>query len=134
MSTHKLRVGLLLMAVVLVGLLAGCSRGQPTIQLPETNHEFGEIQQGEVARLQLPVRNIGTKDLHIESVSTSCGCTSASVEPTTIPPNSEGTLSISYDSGLHPDKGPIWRIVYIASDDPQTPEAQVELRGTVKAP
>lgn len=134
MWTGKLRIGLLTAGLLLAGLLVGCSRGQPAIQLPETNHDFGEIQQGEVATMQLPVRNTGTKDLHIQSVSTSCGCTSARVEPTTIPPGGEGTLTINYDSGVHPDKGPVWRIVYIASDDPETPETQVEIRGMVSVP
>lgn len=84
--------------------------------------------------MQLPVHNVGTKDLHIQAVSTSCGCTSAQVEPTTIPPDGKGTLTINYDSGVHPDKGPISRIVYIASDDPEIPEAQVEIQGVVNVP
>ena len=128
------RIGVAVAGILLLVLTIGCSRGQPAIQLPETNHDFGEIQQGDVATMQLPVRNTGTEDLHIESVSTSCGCTSAEVEPATIPPDGEGTLTINYDSGVHPDKGPVWRIVYIASDDPETPEAQVEIRGMVNVP
>ncbi|MFQ5855042.1 MAG: DUF1573 domain-containing protein [Anaerolineae bacterium] len=124
----------MLTGILVIGFVAGCGGGQPAIDLPQTQHDFGEIQQGEVATIQLPVRNTGEKDLHIESVSTSCGCTSAKVEPMTIPPNGEGTLSIDYNSGLHPDKGPIFRTVYIASDDPETPEAQVEIRGDVRVP
>ncbi len=134
LNTRKLRMGLLIAGLLLAGLLVGCRRGQPAIELPETNHDFGEIQQGEVATIQLPVRNTGTKDLHIESVSTSCGCTSARVEPMTIPPEGEGTLTINYDSGVHPDKGPVWRIIYITSDDPDMPEATVEIRGMVNVP
>lgn len=129
---HK--VGVVVAGILLIIVAAGCGGGQPAIQLPETNHDFGEIQQGDVATMQLPVRNTGTEDLHIESVSTSCGCTSAKVEPATIPPDGEGTLTINYDSGVHPDKGPVWRIIYITSDDPETPEAQVEIRGMVNVP
>ena len=127
-------IGVVVAGVLLLGLLAGCQGGQPAIDLPQTEHNFGEVQQGEVATVQLPVRNAGQKELHIESVATSCGCTSARVEPMTIPPDGEATLTINYNSGLHPDKGPIYRIVYIASDDPQMPEATVEIRADVKAP
>jgi len=131
---RKLQIGFLLTGILVVGLLVGCSRGQPAIELPQTAHDFGEIPQGEVATVQLRVRNVGEKDLHIESVSTSCGCTSAKVEPMTIPPDGEATLTINYNSGLHPDKGPIFRIIYITSDDPEMPEATVEIRADVKAP
>jgi hypothetical protein len=133
---NRTRRSLVVLTVgLLVGLLAGCGRGgQPVIELPESSYDFGEVEQGEVATVQLPVRNTGQKDLHITSVTTSCGCTSATVEPTTVPPNTDGVLTINYDSGVHPDKGPIWRIVYIASDDPDTPEAKVEIRGIVAVP
>jgi hypothetical protein len=131
---RKTWIGVLVAGVLLLGLLAGCKGGQPAIDLPQTEHNFGEVQQGEVATVQLPVRNAGQKDLHIESVATSCGCTSAKVEPMTIPPNGEATLTINYNSGLHPDKGPIFRIVYIDSDDPQMPEVTVEIRADVRVP
>jgi len=122
-------------AFVLVGLLAaGCSTGNPQIELPQTEHDFGDVQQGDVVTVTLPVRNVGKKDLHIESVATSCGCTSAKVEPQVIAPGGEATLTVWYDSGLHPDEGPIWRVVYITTDDPETPEARVDIRATVIAP
>lgn len=134
MYMRKVWFGVLVISILLTGLVSGCKGGQPAIDLPQTQHDFGEIQQGQVATVQLPVRNTGEKDLHIKSVSTSCGCTSAKVEPMTIPPNGEATLTINYNSGLHPDKGPIFRIIYIASDDPRMPEATVEIRAEVKVP
>lgn len=122
-------------STLLFGVLAiGCSTGQPKIELPQTSHDFGQVRQGDVVTVTLPVRNVGEKDLHIESVATSCGCTSAKVEPTVIPPQGEATLMAWYDSGLHPDEGPILRVVYITTDDPETPEARVDIRATVIAP
>ncbi|NOZ06424.1 MAG: DUF1573 domain-containing protein [Chloroflexi bacterium] len=106
----------------------------PKIELPQTKHDFGEVPQGNVVTVTLPVRNVGTADLHIKTVATSCGCTSAKVEPDVIPPQGEGTLTAWYNSGLHPDEGPIWRVVYITTDDPLTPEVKVDIRATVIAP
>ena len=134
MHMRKTWIGVVVAGVVALGLLAGCKSGQPAIDLPQTEHNFGEVQQGDVATVQLPVRNTGNSDLHIESVATSCGCTSAKVEPMTIPPNGEATLTVNYNSGLHPDEGPIFRIIYIDSDDPQMTEATVEIRADVKVP
>lgn len=130
----RMYIGLLLLGLLLTGLAAGCNPGQPVIELPQTNHDFGQVRQGEIVTIQLPVRNVGQRELRIESVATSCGCTSAEVEPTTIPPQGEGTLTIRYNSGLHPDQGPILRIVYITSNDPERPEVQVQIRGEVQAP
>jgi len=122
-------------SMLLLGLLvAGCASGQPKIELPQTEHDFGDVRQGDIVTVTLPVRNVGEKDLHIKSVSTSCSCTSAKVEPLVIPPQGEATLTAWYNSGLHPDKGPIWRVVFITSDDPKTPEAKVDIRATVIAP
>ncbi|MFQ6059133.1 MAG: DUF1573 domain-containing protein [Anaerolineae bacterium] len=128
------RPWIVLATFLFVALAVGCSGGTPHIELPTTSYDFGPIPQGEVATVQLPVRNTGQGDLHIEAVSTSCGCTSAYVEPQVIPAGGEGTLTVRYDSSVHPDSGPVRRIVYIASDDPQAPEVEVEITAQVQAP
>ena len=125
-----------LMSSVLVGtlLLVACSGGTPDIGLETTRHDFGAIGQGEVATTEISVRNVGQGDLKIETVSTSCGCTSAQVEPTTIAPGAEGRLIIRYDSGVHPDRGPIQRFIYIASNDPDEQEVEVIILADVQQP
>lgn len=128
------RRGLALAAILLVGLEVGCSdhRGTPRIELPRALYDVGEIRQGEVVMVELPVRNIGRADLHIEAVSTSCGCTEAAIEPRVIARGGEATLSVRYDSGVHPDSGSVHRIIYIASDDPDKPEVEVEILAEVR--
>jgi hypothetical protein len=115
-------------------LLAACSRGQPDIAVEPLRHDFGAIQQGKVATIEIPVRNTGQGDLKIKTVSTSCGCTSAQVEPKTIRPGKGGRLIIRYDSGVHPDSGPIQRHIYIASNDPDEQEVEVIVNADVQAP
>jgi hypothetical protein len=110
-------------------LITACSGGSPEIILSEVEIDLGDIVNGEIRSLDIPIRNQGTVDLVIEAVSTSCGCTSAEVQPTTIGPGEEGMLSIQYDSGAHgPDaNGPVIRQVFIASNDPNQPEAELRI-------
>ncbi|HID27166.1 MAG TPA: DUF1573 domain-containing protein, partial [Methanosarcinales archaeon] len=83
------------------------------------------------------VKNEGNTDLIIESISTSCGCTQASLEvngikspyfgmhnnPTNwsqkLLPGEIGELEVIYDPNHHPEfRGYATRIIYIKSNDP----------------
>jgi hypothetical protein len=117
-----------------VSVLAACGRGQPNIAVAATRHDFGRVEQGKVVATEIPMRNAGTQDLKMEAVSTSCGCTTAEVQPEIIPPGGEGRLIIHYDSGAHPDKGPVQRHIYIASNDPDVAEVEVIITADVQPP
>jgi hypothetical protein len=124
------------------------SGGSPEISVSPPNYDFGSITQREVSTT-VQVRNDGDSDLVIEGISTSCGCTSAVLRvggrssPTfgmhdnpsgwseTLLPNQAALLDITYDATLHPDNGPVLRIVYIKSNDPARPEVEVELTANV---
>jgi hypothetical protein len=128
----------LVSGVVGVGLLllafSGCSSGEPDIAVAATRHDFGTVKQGDVVTTEIAVRNRGDGNVKIESVSTSCGCTTARVRPEVIPPGSEGKLLIRYDSGSHPDKGRIRRHIYVATNDPNQEELEVVITANVQAP
>lgn len=120
---------------VVLGVFAftACGTGPPDISVTPLQHDFGQIEQGKVLTVEIPTLNEGKGNLMIEAVSTSCGCTSARAEPETIPPGSEGRLIIRYDSGAHPDRGPVRRYIYIASNDPDEAEVVVVITGNVQA-
>ncbi len=124
--THAMLV--LLLAV----LLAACGGGTPDIELAESQTDLGVITNGEIPTIEIAVRNLGNGDLVIEAVTTSCGCTTASITPEVIPAGGTGTLAIRYDSGAHgPDEvGPVMRQIFIASNDPD--EAEFEFRLTAE--
>lgn len=133
LAKWRLRSGLLGLSIVAL-LLGGCANGKPEIAVAAKRHDFGQIKQGAVVTTEIEVRNSGKKELKIESVATSCGCTSAQVKPKIIPSGGEGKLLIRYDSGVHPDKGPIERHVYIASNDPEKAEVEVIVTAEVQPP
>lgn len=119
------RVSLLLIVLA----LAGCSPSIPDIDVADS-HDMGTVVKGELAVANLTVRNLGDGPLTVVAVSTSCGCTKATVTPMVIPAGGEGRLHIEYDSAAHEsDLGRIDRSVFVSSDDPD--EDDVQIRFTV---
>lgn len=120
----------ILLSILLLSVmsLAACA-GAPALTLETTNLSLGDVVNGEIANHDVMVKNTGSESLVVESVSTSCGCTTATLEPLTIEPGASGVLHIELDSGAHGPEltGPLVRQVFITSNDPQQPEAQVEL-------
>lgn len=124
---------ILLVLPVLV-LLSACVFDAPDIDVVE-RHDMGSIRKGQVASAALVVRNTGKAPLAIQSVSTSCGCTTATLSPTTIQAGGEGVLRIAYDSNAHAeDAGAIKRYVFVASDDPDENEVRIEITVNVTPP
>ncbi|NIS81065.1 MAG: DUF1573 domain-containing protein [Anaerolineales bacterium] len=117
-------------------LMVSCAGGAPNLILSELEVDLGEVVNGEVRTLEIPIRNAGDEALVIEAVTTSCGCTSARVEPATIRPGGAGTLIVTYDSGAHgPEANGLFvRQVFIASNDPDQAEAEFRIIAEVLPP
>ena len=132
---RRAALGLALL-VGLSTLLAACSSGEPDILLEEEQLDLGPVQNGEVRSFEVGVVNQGSRDLVIEAVSTSCGCTSARVIPTTLGPGESGSLQVTFDSGAHgPEElGPVLKQVFIASNDPDQPELEFRLTADILPP
>lgn len=112
-------------ALLAVLALAACSEGAGDIDVADS-HDMGTVVKGALAVAELPVRNLGDGPLTVIGVSTSCGCTKATLTPMIIPPGGEGRLHIEYDSAAHEtDLGRIDRSVFISSDDPDEDDVQV---------
>ncbi len=116
-------------ALLAVLALAACSEGPGDIDVAGS-HDMGTVVKGALAVAEMPVRNLGEGPLTVLGVSTSCGCTKATLTPMIIPSGGEGRLRIEYDSAAHEtDLGRIDRSVFISSDDPD--EDDVQIRFTV---
>jgi hypothetical protein len=133
---NKSKIKGLILSIVLAGLfLAACASGQPQINLETTNFDFGDVANGAILSYDIVVSNKGTKPIIAKSVSTTCGCTTASLEPMTIPASGTANLHITFDSGAHgPDlTGQVTRQIFITSNDPDQPEVMVEFTANVIA-
>lgn len=135
---HTLRKSIVVgLAALLSGSLLGCGpSGQPKIALSASHVDLGTVVNGEVREFAVDVRNLGQQPLVIDAVTTSCGCTTATVTPETIGPGESGMLQVAYDSGAHgPDfDGTVERQVFIASNDPDQREVVLTLSVEVLLP
>lgn len=119
--------------VLLIGLLAvmlalaACSGQSPEIVLGADAFEFGEVVNGVIAEKDLTITNNGGAPLIIEEVSTSCGCTTAEVNPSAINPGESGVLHIEFDSGAHGPEltGELMRQIFLQTNDPNHPEVVI---------
>jgi len=118
--------------ILAAGLLAACTWSAPDIDVV-TAYDMGTVVKGDPAVAELAVRNLGDRPLTVKGVSTSCGCTKATLTPMIIPPGGEAGLRIVYDSGAHKtDLGLIERFVFISSDDPDEDEVRIRFTVTVE--
>lgn len=128
---------LFLIGLILLGYsLVACGGNDPKIEVETAAIDLGEVVNGEVVVRDVAVKNAGSADLTVESVSTSCGCTQASLNLMTIPPGGSATLHIEFDSGAHGPEltGALVRQVFVVSNDPQQAETTVELTAIILPP
>ncbi|NOZ72934.1 MAG: DUF1573 domain-containing protein [Chloroflexi bacterium] len=126
---------LILLALVVMAslLLVACKDAPPRIVIEPSSQDLGERPQ-EFLELTYTVRNEGESPLQIEKVSTSCDCTKASLDRDTIPPGESASLRVTLDPIEDNLYGNILRVIYVRSNDPETPEAEVEFRVSIRKP
>jgi len=125
---------ILLSLVIIVGLLlAACKDAPPRIVVEPSSQDLGERPQ-EFLELTYTVRNEGGSPLQIEKVSTSCDCTKATLDRDMIPPGESASLRVTLDPIEDNLYGNILRVIYLRSNDPETPEAEVEFRVSIRKP
>ena len=108
-------------------LSAACTPKAPDIDVT-TEYDLGTVVKGALAAADIPVVNAGEGRLTVYGISTSCGCTKATLSSMTIAPGDAASLHIVYDSAAHEtDLGLIERFVFISSDDPDEDEVRVKL-------
>ena len=124
------------LALLSMMIVSACAPALPDIALERAETDLGNVPNGELRTFKVQVANRGQGDLVIEAVTTSCGCTTASIEPGVIPPGGRGDLIIHYDSGAHGSDftGQVARQVFVDTNDPDEPEVEFNFTAMVVAP
>lgn len=104
--------------------------GTPTIDFDTRVHDFGLVNEGNPITHVFQVRNRGTAPLVVSGVTTSCGCTSAKLGATTIPPGGSGPLEIAMDT--HAERGLGTRSITVSSNDPRKPTSTLQIKYDVE--
>ncbi|HOO76848.1 MAG TPA: DUF1573 domain-containing protein [bacterium] len=97
----------------------------PRIDFAETAFNAGTVWEGDKAAHSFSFTNVGDTDLVIDRVKTSCGCTAALVTQKTVPPGAEGTIKVEFNTTRR--SGNQRKTVYVYSNDPGLPNAQLEI-------
>lgn len=120
------------LSVLLLALtLAGCGglTGAPQAAVSPADYDFGQIGPDNPVTTTFVVNNPGNGPLQIESVATSCGCTTAQISSQTIAPGASADLTVTFDPQAHAGAaGQFLRYVYLRTNDPATPEVEVEIK------
>jgi hypothetical protein len=130
-----LGAGLLVLALAVAAGYAALPQPPGQIELSASEFDFGTVLNTGPVSQTLQVRNTGDGPLQISGVSTSCSCTTAEVASHALAPGETADLTVTYDPLAHDGAtGEFMRIVYVRSDDPDTPEATLTIRVTVVEP
>jgi hypothetical protein len=128
------RAALLILTALIIGA-AGLwavrtATARPSVVLETTTVDFGPVAAP--ATKTVVVRNVGRAPLRVLGISASCGCTTATIERTVMEPGSTARLTITFDPVAHgPTPGPARHTVYLRTNDPRVPEAEVGVRAVV---
>ena len=124
-------------------LLANAPEDAPKVVILETKKDLGVVNvKNGVLTTEFVIKNVGKSNLVVDKLSSSCGCTSASLvyqstegprfymaghgqkEPDpnwkiSIAPGAEAQVKVYYDPTVHPElTGPVTRQVSVHSNDP----------------
>lgn len=101
----------------------------PKIVVQQPEHDFGDIVQGERVSHNFVITNTGGDILKITNVRASCGCTAVLPDKRELAPGEATNIKVEFDS-----KGRIGKqnkIVYITSNDKDSPEIHLKFTGNV---
>lgn len=105
-----------------------------SVSLTPDTKALGTVVYGEVATTTFTLTNYTPLPLKITRVSTSCGCTKASVEKEELGAYESTVVNVSFDPAVHKDDtdlGDLVRTIYIETDNPNFPNLESTITATV---
>lgn len=107
---------------------------QPDVVVPEKFYDFGRIGPRDVVEKTFIIRNTGGAPLTISRAYTTCGCTTAEISASVIPPGKVATIKLIFDAGFHDTAGQtVRRGLIIENNDPNYSQAEIWIQASVRA-
>ena len=107
------------------------TKSGPVMEIEPKAHDFGGVQQDQKLVHEFTVRNVGTEDVEIRRISTSCGCTAAILADSIVKPGESTTLEVVLETRKY--KGVIDKSVSVASNDRERVRT-IRVRAFVEVP
>lgn len=110
------------------------SQAQPTIQVPVKSHDFGIIGPQDIVEREFIIRNTGQAPLTISRAYTTCGCTTAEISASIIPPGRVATVKVIFDAGFHDAAGQtVRRGLIIENNDREHSQVEIWIQAQVNS-
>ena len=93
-----------------------CESGHPKIVFASTEHNFGKVAAGAKKTCSFDFINDGKKDLVIEKIHASCGCTTTMAQNTTLKPGQASEIEVTYKAS---SSGKSKKRVMVYTNDPE---------------
>lgn len=112
-------------------LLGATTKVNAQLKVLEGNAiSFGKVYQtGEKVRETITLRNVGSENITIKSVSTSCGCTVALLSDSLIAPDQQTKISVEFNPAGY--IGEVTKYIYIVNSDPKNQLMTVKMTGYI---
>jgi hypothetical protein len=98
---------------------------------PVTSHDFGTVAVAAKTEFRFPVYNPLNQTMHIQSVRTSCGCTTPTVETHYIEPGQQGSIHARFNTGSF--KGKRGATLTVVIDQPFYSEVRLKVDGYIRS-
>lgn len=106
--------------------------GRPQVALSSNFYDFGMVATRAVVSRDFLLVNRGSAPLLIRRAYTTCGCTSAALTATIIPPGKASRATITFNAGYHPVSGQtVRRGLILETNDPDRPEVEIWVQAAV---
>ncbi|MDG2221449.1 MAG: DUF1573 domain-containing protein [Rubripirellula sp.] len=98
---------------------------------PVKKHDFGTVAVSAKTEFEFPIHNPFKTTMHIRSVRTSCGCTTAILQDQSIEPGKTGTLLARFNTGTF--RGKRGATLTVVVDRPQFSEVRLRVDGYIRS-
>lgn len=125
--------------LAVIGLLLAadrcCAESWVAKMFTEDEHDFGTVARGADVVYRFPAKNIYKQDVRLDSVRSSCGCTSAAIDGSTLKTGEVGYVVATFNTRTFTGQHGATLTVTVSWDDAgvhRSGETQVRVHGNIR--
>lgn len=103
----------------------------PAAVIPVKFYDFGNVNRTQTVSRAFEIENRGEAPLVISSSYTTCGCTTAELSASVIPPGKSALVTVTFDGRMSEAGAKVLRGVIFETNDPQHPQLEIWIQASV---